>query len=164
MIYNEERRDLFSVPDDYMLVQCISADFKLGKGIAVEFHKKFGTRAMLNKLYPNYRDTTWMDNIKDGKLGDCIIIGRVANLITKKHYYQKPTYDSLKQSLIELRELCETYNYRKLAMPLIGCGLDKLQWLQVQKIIKKVFKDFDGEILICKKVKKTKEIKGETNG
>ena len=36
MIYKEEIRDLFSVPDDYYFAHCISADFKLGAGIAVE--------------------------------------------------------------------------------------------------------------------------------
>ena len=37
MIYSEEQRDLFSVSDDYYLVQCISADFAMGAGIAVQF-------------------------------------------------------------------------------------------------------------------------------
>ena len=37
MIYQEEVRDLFSVPNDYCLAHCISADFGMGKGIVVEF-------------------------------------------------------------------------------------------------------------------------------
>lgn len=41
MIYKEEKRDLFSVPDNYYLAYCTSADFALGKGIAVEFDKRF---------------------------------------------------------------------------------------------------------------------------
>ncbi len=32
MIYTEEVCDLFSVSEDYRLVQCASADFALGKG------------------------------------------------------------------------------------------------------------------------------------
>ena len=48
MIYKEEVRDLFSVPEDYYLAHCISADFGMGKGIAVEFVKRFDTR---NQLY-----------------------------------------------------------------------------------------------------------------
>ena len=50
MTYKEEVRDLFSVPDDYYFVQCISADFGMGKGIAVEFNKRFDTK---NKLIYN---------------------------------------------------------------------------------------------------------------
>jgi hypothetical protein len=35
-------------------------------------------------------------------------------------------------------------------MPIIGCGLDRLQWDKVSEIIKDVFKDTDIEILVCK--------------
>lgn len=36
-----------------------------------------------------------------------------------------------------------------LAMPKIGCGLDRLQWGKVKEIICEVFKDMDVEILVC---------------
>ena len=39
----------------------------------------------------------------------------------------------------------------KIAMPMIGCGLDKLNWDKVSQIIKETFKDTDIEILVCKK-------------
>lgn len=34
--YKEETIDLFSVDNSYFLVQCISADFAMGKGIAIK--------------------------------------------------------------------------------------------------------------------------------
>lgn len=34
MTIKEEKRDLFTMPSDYALAHCISADFKLGAGIA----------------------------------------------------------------------------------------------------------------------------------
>ena len=37
----------------------------------------------------------------------------------------------------------------KLAMPKIGCGLDRLDWDEVYDIICEVFEDTDVEILIC---------------
>ena len=30
MTYHEEKRDLFSVPEEYYFVHCVSADFVLG--------------------------------------------------------------------------------------------------------------------------------------
>lgn len=36
-----------------------------------------------------------------------------------------------------------------LAMPKIGCGLDRLQWGKVREIIKDVFNDVNIEILVC---------------
>ena len=54
MIYSEEQRDLFSVSDDYYLVQCISADFGMGKGIAVDFNKHFDMKNRIIKKYISY--------------------------------------------------------------------------------------------------------------
>jgi hypothetical protein len=40
MTIREEQRDLFTVPTDYILVHCISADLAMGAGIAKEFTKR----------------------------------------------------------------------------------------------------------------------------
>lgn len=39
---------------------------------------------------------------------------------------------------------------KKIAMPQIGAGLDKLDWSKNREIIQKVFEDTDIEILVCK--------------
>ena len=49
----EEIRDLFTVPEDYYLAHCISADFGMGKGIVVEFNKRFNLKNKLVKSYGN---------------------------------------------------------------------------------------------------------------
>lgn len=68
--------------------------------------------------------------------------------MTKERYFHKPTYDSLEQSLRELRDLCERYSIQRLAMPKIGSGLDKLLWNRVALIIEKVFKKTDISITV----------------
>lgn len=140
------QRDLFTVPEDYYLVQCVSADFKLGKGIAVQFNERFNIKNKLKELYPH----GFLD--PDGcyeKVG-CILVDRVFNLVTKDNYFNKPTYYTMEGALYFLREMCEENKVKKLAMPLIGCGLDKLEWEKVREIIQKTFKDDDIEILVCK--------------
>ena len=146
MIYREEVRDLFSVPEEYYLAHCISADFALGKGIAVEFNKLFDMKYELQSKYPNYL-SSWH---KNSWWGDCILEGRVLNLVTKEKYFHKPTYNSLKNALICCRLLCLDNFITKLAMPAIGCGLDRLQWDKVSEIIKEVFNNTPIEILVCK--------------
>ena len=47
-----------------------------------------------------------------------------------------------------MRDYCIKYNIHYLAMPKIGCGLDKLQWGKVREIIKEEFKDVDIQIEI----------------
>ena len=37
-----------------------------------------------------------------------------------------------------------------IAMPFIGCGLNRLEWCKVSEIIKEVFEYTDVEILVCK--------------
>ena len=148
MIYKEEIRDLFSVSilDDYYFAHCISADFKMGAGIAVEFNKRFNTKMLLHTIHPNY----WNYWSAHRMIGDCILEGSVFNLITKERYFHKPTYISMEYALRKMKALCEIYDIKKIAMPLIGCGLDRLNWDQVSEMIQVIFKDTDIEILVCR--------------
>lgn len=147
MIYHEEKIDLFSVDESYYLAHCISADFALGKGIAVEFDRRFNMRQKLFDKFPEGFDAYLHQyNIS----GECILIDRVLNLVTKVHYWEKPTYESLYQSLTMAREVCIHNNITKLAMPKIGCGLDRLLWSRVKNIIIDKFNIIDNiEILVC---------------
>lgn len=146
MQYREEVRDLFSVSDGYYLAHCISGDFSLGAGIAVEFNKRFDMRRKLKEEFPDFLD--YMNHYQ--LQGECILIDRVLNLVTKQKYYHKPTYKSMKQALQFMKRVCEENKITKIAMPLIGSGLDKLQWDKVSKIIQDVFMGTDIEILVCK--------------
>ena len=137
MILREEQRDLFSVPHGYYFAHCISGDFALGAGIAVKFNELYNMRKKLKNA---------VDYIPD----NCaILIDNVFNLVTKRKCYHKPTYASLRESLEDMIETIETLEIEKIAMPMIGCGLDKLDWDVVKEIIEDVFEDIDIEILVC---------------
>lgn len=146
MIFKEEVRDLFSVPEDYYLAHCISADFGMGKGIVVEFNKRYDMKNRLMTKYPTYLSKWQKENI----LGDCILEGNTFNLITKERYWNKPTYDSLETALVIMGLICLEKGIKKIAMPTIGAGLDRLDWDRVKEIIQIVFRNTDVEILVCK--------------
>ena len=146
MIYKEEVRDLFSVPNDYYLAHCISADFGMGKGIVIEFNKRFDMKHKLQTKYPDFVNEFHRTKCN----GTCILEGKVFNLVTKERYYQKPTYQSMKNALWSMGQACKDIGIKKVAMPIIGCGLDRLQWDKVSEIIKEIFEDIDIEILVCK--------------
>lgn len=151
MIIKEEKRDLFTVSNDYALVHCISADFKLGAGIAKEFDKKFNARQKLFKVFPESWTLRW-DKTKERFRGGSIILFSdytFFNLVTKRNYWDKPTLTTIKNALIWLKEQCKNFYIKKLAMPRIGCGLDKQKWEDVKPLIEKIFADTDIEILIC---------------
>ena len=146
MEFREEKRDLFSVPDDYYLAHCISADFAMGKGIVVEFNRRFDMKNKLKAHYPAYL-VRWQ---QDKKRSGCILAGRVFNLISKERYFQKPTYESLRGALVCMKTLCGEKGVRRVAMPVIGCGLDRLEWEKVSAIIREVFSDKGVEVLVCR--------------
>lgn len=48
---------------------------------------------------------------------------------------------TMRQSLEALKEKCQRFGVNKLAIPHIGCGLDKLIWPQVRSLIIEVFSE-----------------------
>lgn len=146
MYFKEEYKDLFTVPEDYFLAHCISADFGMGRGVVIKFNQYFD---MKNKLINKYHNLAIEDWDK-GNCGFCIKEDRVFNLITKRNYWLKPTYQTLQNALFSMKKIIIKNNIQKVAMPIIGCGLDRLEWDKVSKIIKDVFNDIDIEILVCK--------------
>ena len=143
MNFKEETRDLFTVPQGYYLAHCISGDYSLGAGIAAQFVDVYNMRYKLHRNYPI------PDGEKFANVGAALLIDNVFNLVTKDRVYHKPTYDTLIETLEDMKEQCENLDINKIAMPRIGCGLDGLSWDMVEEIIKEVFEDTDMEILIC---------------
>lgn len=137
MILKEEQRDLFSVPHGYYFAHCISGDFALGAGIAVQFNELYNMKKKLQHTFGSWNED------------EALLIDNVFNLVTKRKAFQKPTYQSLKKALEDMADQIEDLEIEKLAMPKIGCGLDRLQWGKVREIIKEIFQDTDIEILIC---------------
>lgn len=74
--------------------------------------------------------------------------GYIFYLITKQKYSHKPTMSSLESSLRAMRDLCVQHGVRQLAMPRIGCGLDRLNWTEVSELIQQLFQSDDIEITI----------------
>ena len=141
------QKDLFTVPQGYYLAHCISNDFALGAGIAKQFVDIYN---MKEKLIDQYRcGDSYTSECVGEFVGSALCVDNVFNLVTKERGYQKPTYDDLRTALTDMANDCKEYMITKIAMPKIGCGLDRLEWGNVEEIIKDVFEDTDVEILIC---------------
>ena len=143
MTFIEEVNDLFNYEGKAWLAHCISSDFGMGKGIVVEFNKRYDLK---NYMIKNYIRNNW-----NGK-GYCIPAKdfKVFNLITKNKYSDKPTYETLKQSLLHMRDYATSLNVDTITMPIIGCGLDRLNYDIVKGIIKNIFNDTNITIIVCK--------------
>ena len=111
----------------------------MGKGIAVIFRDTFGGIDELKRQGRRVGEVAVL------KSGACSIY----YLITKPKYWNKPTYEDLERTLVEMRMHMTDHGLRKLAMPKIGCGLDGLQWEKVRGMIEKVFAGSGIEIRVC---------------
>ncbi len=136
MKINYKQEDLFLVDSYY--AHCISRDYKMMKGIALQFNHRFNMKTKLKDLV---KEQPEQFNSK------CILIDKTFNLITKNYYYQKPTIDSLKISLKQMKDQLNGINY--IRIPLIGCGLDKLTWKEVEKALHEIFDDLDIVFDVC---------------
>lgn len=138
MTFQELEQDLFTVEEGYLLAHCISADAKMGAGIAVAFCQHFDLNSLREQASSKPLD-----------VGSCYRVGRVLNLVTKPKYWQKPSYATLTAALEDMRNQCVQAGIDKIAMPRIGCGLDRLRWDKTRQIIQEVFEETDIDILVC---------------
>lgn len=140
MTLNYQDGDLLKLPHTYYLAHCISADFALGAGIAKQINYIFKMRFKLNNRFGNTPERD--------RVGNVYLVDNVFNLVTKWRYFHKPTYQSLTCCLYKMKDMIIERNITQLAMPRIGCGLDKLCWDKVENIIREVFGDTDIEITV----------------
>ena len=127
--YQEFQGDLFSATNDFALCHCVSRDFNMGKGIATIFKNRYGRVEELKAQNANIGGCAFLND--NGKF--------LFYLVTKEKYFQKPTYESLAQSLVCMKNHCLRHGVTKIAMPKIGCGLDKLVWNRVREMILDTF-------------------------
>ncbi|VEN48109.1 unnamed protein product [Callosobruchus maculatus] len=116
-VTREEHRDLFTVLDEYALAHCVARDLRRSRGIASEFQRLFGQVDELKR--------------QGGRVGQVLELrsDRILNyLISKEKSYQKPTYRTVWEALLDLREKLLSANVLKLASPKLACKRDGLDW------------------------------------
>lgn len=144
MKYEEKTMDLFSTDKKYALGHCVAQDGGMGAGIAVEFVKRYGTvlRTVIKESDTSISDVVFFHSSKKKR--------NIYNIITKKQSWGKPTRKTFDDAITILRDKMIEQGDKYLAIPVIGSGLDRLSWSENRKTIKRVFKDTDIEILVCR--------------
>lgn len=156
MQYREEHRDLFGVnyegiQEPYCLAHCISADFGMAGGIVLEFNRRWDMKNRLRQKYHNQEQNfkTAQGLLFPEEVHYNGVNTTVYNMVTKATLGHLPTYTSLENCLKLVKDHMVTQGYYRLAIPKIGCGIDRLDWKRVSHIIQRVFEDTDIEILVC---------------
>ncbi|XP_046665092.1 uncharacterized protein LOC124357382 isoform X4 [Homalodisca vitripennis] len=137
-IVHEVKGDLFAAPQEASLAHCVARDFRMGSGIAVRFKNEF-------KCVPELMD-------QNVNVGGCAYLKDkdryIFYMVTKSVSNGKPSYETVEKSLKAMRDLCCKFEVTKLAMPRIACGLDKLEWNKVRRIINDVFQEAGIQITV----------------
>lgn len=144
----EVNGDLFSEPytkGEDIYVHCVSSDFALGAGIAKIFREKFPIfverkQEMIRK-FPKAKLSGLFSVASNGYI--------IVNLVTKKNYWDKPTYETMETSLRSLRQyIMQRPHIKRILMPRIGCGLDRLDWSRVRVMIENILEKVDVEVKV----------------
>jgi O-acetyl-ADP-ribose deacetylase (regulator of RNase III) len=136
--------NLFDVPQTVSLVHCVSEDFRMSSGIAVDFKTRFGRVPELLQQHCISGSVAFLQDPPENSKR------MLFYLVTKVFCTDKPRIECLRSSLQKLRSLCEQHAVRHLAMPMIGCGKDQLSWILVKEALMTTFAGTDISILICK--------------
>ena len=155
---------------DVVYAHCVSADAKMGAGIAKQFVGIWGESLKiqvkrevdsLKGLCESIKDE--MDDEitpEDLMVGTAVAYqnenGVVYNLITKEKYWKRvgngldedEYLENLSDCLNELKIQMESHNEKVLLIPKIGSGLDKCSWSGVEQVIKDNFDDSNIDIHI----------------
>ena len=105
------------------MAHCVSQDMRMGAGIALQFRNRFGI--------PEFTTT----------IGGFVIHENNYHLVTKRHYWNKPSYTSLQRAVEAMRDDASNKGITDIHMPRIGSGLDKLEWSRVEQMLQNVFED-----------------------
>jgi O-acetyl-ADP-ribose deacetylase (regulator of RNase III) len=149
MIRYIENNNIFDSKAD-AFVNPVNCKGTMGKGIALEFKKRFP------ESFLTYKQACDSGKLRPGTLlivqltvqPDLLGNKRPAVILfpTKNHWLDKSRIEWIDQGLIFLKEHYRTWGLKSIAMPQIGCGLGGLDWEQVKPLIEKYFKEEKIEI------------------
>lgn len=114
-----------------LVAQCVSNNFQMSAGVAAQIEAKMCMRDELKAMPTRVGETVLIED------EEC----NVAYLITKSRHYDKPTMTSMREALEDLKTKVLERGYSEVNAPLLGCGLDGLEWQQVQGLIEELYKD-----------------------
>jgi len=117
----------------------------MAQGLELTMRGQFGNIPRLRSLN---RSITEIASLDTGKIS-------VFYLITKEHYWQKPTYKNVFQSLINLKNTCTERKITHLVCPCLECGPIGLKWETIRSMLCYIFRNSSITIKVMTKEEPT---------
>lgn len=117
------------------LVNAVNTEGVMGKGIALQFRKKFPD------MFEAYRRACKSGQVQPGRMhvfgcGDTSHPKFIINFPTKRHWRDRSRIDDIEAGLAALVDEVQRRNIRSIALPALGCGNGGLDWQSVLPCIK----------------------------
>lgn len=134
--------DLFSSPAQ-VLVNTVNTVGVMGKGIALEFKKRYPD------MFEEYKSMCDKHNLVIGKLmlwyaADYWIL----QFPTKEHWRNPSKLEYIEKGLMAFVRKYADYNISSIAFPKLGCGNGELDWKDVKVLMEKYLKDLPIDVYI----------------
>ncbi|WP_080780250.1 macro domain-containing protein [Chryseobacterium phocaeense] len=137
MITYIKEGDIFNLHGVYNFAHGCNCAGAMGKGIALQFKKKFPL------MYQEYKI---LCKQKLFFLGDVFIYnysnGIIFNLATQSNWRTKADINAIENALIKMFSYASENNIFEISMPKIGAGLGGLDWNEVAFVIEKVIGNY----------------------
>jgi O-acetyl-ADP-ribose deacetylase (regulator of RNase III) len=129
--------------DTEALVNTVNSEGVMGKGVALQFKKKFPD------MFDAYLKACKDGLVQPGKMHvyerrEMINPRYIINFPTKRHWRSRSRMEDIRAGLAALVEEIERRNIKSLALPPLGCGNGGLDWNEVLPAIKKALSDLPG--------------------
>jgi len=141
--------NIFDSESTTSIAHCISADFNMSRGIALQMRRKFGQVDQLRKEQKSVTDVAVIQSEQR----------TIFYLLTKEHHWQKSTYQAIYSCLQKLKELCMQLKITSLACPRIGSEADGLQWEIIRNMFRNTFGNSNIKVCIYTKDELTEDQK-----
>ncbi|MDO9425154.1 MAG: macro domain-containing protein [Methylobacter sp.] len=130
--------DLLKQHDVDAIVNTVNCVGVMGKGIALQFKKKWPTN------FKAYADACKTSQVKPGQMfiyhaGVLATPKYVINFPTKDHWRGKSRIEFIQDGLVDLVEQIKSLRISSIAIPPLGCGHGGLDWQQVKPLIEQAF-------------------------
>ena len=124
--------------DAEALVNTVNCVGVMGRGIALQFKKKFPDN------FKQYKKKCDRKELVPGTMfvfdtGNMFGQRYVVNFPTKNHWRGKSEMSDVESGLVALVEQVRTRNIKSIAIPPLGCGLGGLNWNEVKPLIEAAF-------------------------
>ena len=122
------------------LVNTVNTEGVMGKGIALQFSKKFP------EMFEAYRAACKDGEVRIGRMHvyegrDMLNPRYIINFPTKRHWQSPSSIEDVKAGLSALAEEIRQRHIKSIALPALGCGNGGLDWGEVLPAIRSALAD-----------------------